>query len=626
MTWTPRRKLPLFLAVATLLPIGVLSWLAVRIVQQDSAVERQRQRERLDVTAGRLALDIDRRFQDLEEQLARATAANAAGVTFRVSGFDAAGAFKPLYQPIEAADDAVPSLYLDAAQAAEFQRRDLSEATAIYRRLAATPNPAARASSLIGLARVQRQRGDRAGALAAYADLQQLDKVIVAGQPAALIARQGRCKLHEESGTREELSRCAQELAEALNGGGWRIDRATFDVYQEMLGRWHVPAPLAGDRAKTDAAIDMWTEWRRGELPPRGRRLVRTGQQAVLAVWSGGVHEAHLWLGNPADLDALLGSLWQAQQLNVSLSDSEGQPVLGERHAGSLVLTPADTRLPFILAVRSDLTTGAGGDGMRRTVLISGLMIAFALMLAAGYGLYRATTREMVLAREQADFVSAVSHEFRTPLTSMRHLTDLLVSRGVTSEERRTQYYGLLANETERLHRMVESLLSFGRIEGGAYAWQLTTADAGELVNGILDEFRRESLAEGRAVVCDVEEGLPAILADRDALSRALWNLLENAAEYSEAGSEIRVFARRLGDTILIGVGDRGVGIPPSEHEKIFQKFVRGADAKRAGVRGVGIGLALVKRIVEAHGGTVQVESEPGRGSTFTLVLPCHEF
>ena len=624
MTWTHRRKLPLFLAVATLLPIGVLSWLAVRIVRQDRDVELQRGRERLEVIAGRLALDIDRRFQDLEEQLAGG--GDVAGVIFRASGIDGGGAFKPLYQPVETADDAVPSTFLDAAHAAEFQRHDLSEATATYRRLAAASSPAARASALIGLARVQRQRGDRAGAVAAYADLQQLGHVSVAGQPAALIARQGRCKLHEESGARDELSRCARELADSLDGGGWRIDRPTFEVYREMLGRWNVPAPAVGDSAKTDAAIEMWRQWHRGELPSRGRRLVPTDRQVVLAVWSGGVDEAQMWLGDATDLDVLLGPLWHAQHLMVSLSSTEGQAILGERQAGSLVLTPADTKLPFILAVRSAATTDAGGDGMRRTVLISGLMIAFALMLAAGYGLYRATTREMVLAREHADFVSAVSHEFRTPLTSMRHLTDLLVSRGVTSEERRTQYYGLLANETERLHRMVESLLSFGRIEGGAYAWQLKTADAGEWVNGILDEFRHESLAEGRNVVCDVEEGLPAILADRDALSRALWNLLENAAKYSEAGSEIRVFARRHGDTILIGVGDRGVGIPPNEHEKIFQKFVRGADAKRAGVRGVGIGLALVKRIVEAHGGTVQVESEPGRGSTFTLVLPCHEF
>ena len=623
MIWTHRRKLPLFLAVATLLPIGVLSWLAVRIVQQERDVERQRAREGLEVIAGRLALDIDRRLQDLEEQLSRG-AGEVATVRFRASGIET-GTFQPLYQPVETADDAVPSTLLDAAQTEEFQRHDFTEAAAIYRRLATLPDPAARASALIGLARVQRRRADQAGALSAYKDLQQLGGVIVAGQPAALIARQGRCKLYEESGARDELARCARDLAEALGGGGWRIDRATFDVYREMLERWNVAASPAGDRARTDGAIEMWREWHRGALPPRGRRLVRAGQEVTLAVWSGDATEARLWLGEAAALDVLLGPLWQAQRLAVSLSGTEGEVILGQPLAGSLVLTPADTKLPFIMAVRSEAATGPGADGMRRAVLLSGLAIAFTLMLAAGYGLYRVTTREMVLAREHADFVSAVSHEFRTPLTSMRHLTDLLVSRGVTSEERRTQYYGLLANETERLHRMVESLLSFGRIEGGGYAWQLETADAGKLVTGILDEFRRESLAEGRAVVCDLEEGLPAILADRDALSRALWNLLENAAKYSEAGSEIRVFARRHGDSLLIGVGDHGIGIPPNEHDKIFQKFARGADAKRAGVRGVGIGLALVKRIVEAHGGTVQVESEPGRGSTFTLVLPCHE-
>jgi hypothetical protein len=103
----------LFLAVATLLPIGVLSWLAVRIVQQDRDVELQRGRERLEVIAGRLALDIDRRFQDLEEQLARGPATEIAGVTLRSSGFEAGGGFKPLYQPIEAADDALPASYLD---------------------------------------------------------------------------------------------------------------------------------------------------------------------------------------------------------------------------------------------------------------------------------------------------------------------------------------------------------------------------------------------------------------------------------------------------------------------------------------------------------------------------------
>jgi signal transduction histidine kinase len=246
-------------------------------------------------------------------------------------------------------------------------------------------------------------------------------------------------------------------------------------------------------------------------------------------------------------------------------------------------------------------------------------------MIAATYGLYRVTTREMLLARQQSDFVSAVSHEFRTPLTSMRHLTELLAGQGIQSEGRKAQYYELLANETERLHRMVEGLLSFGRIEAGAYAWQLEPADVGEMVCAIVDEFRREPAAAGHEIGCEIAAGPPVASVDRDALSRALWNLLENAAKYSEPGKAIRVFARRHQNSLLVGVEDEGAGIPASEREKIFHKFVRGADAKRAGIRGVGIGLALVQRIVEAHGGSVRVESEPGRGSTFTLVIPCLE-
>jgi signal transduction histidine kinase len=246
-------------------------------------------------------------------------------------------------------------------------------------------------------------------------------------------------------------------------------------------------------------------------------------------------------------------------------------------------------------------------------------------MVAAALGLYRVTTREMMLARQQSDFVSAVSHEFRTPLTSMRHLTDLLVRDGIPSEVRKEQYYGLLANETERLHRMVEGLLSFGRIEAGAYAWRLEPADVGEMVYGIVDEFRKDPAADGREIVMEVVSSLPSARVDREALSRALWNLLENAAKYSDPGKAIRVFVRKQQDSLLVGVEDEGVGIPASEREKIFHKFVRGADAKRTGIRGVGIGLALVQRIIEAHGGSVRVKSEPGRGSTFTLIIPCLE-
>jgi signal transduction histidine kinase len=206
----------------------------------------------------------------------------------------------------------------------------------------------------------------------------------------------------------------------------------------------------------------------------------------------------------------------------------------------------------------------------------------------------------------------------------MRHLTELLASNSVPTESRKAQYYELLSRETERLHRMVESLLSFGRIEAGAYAWHLEPVEPSEFVPRVVEEFRQEPQASGRELLCEIEQDLPPIQADRKALSRALWNLLENAGKYSEPSSAIRVFAQCSGRSVLLGVEDHGSGITPAEQGRIFQKFTRGAEAKRAGIRGVGVGLALVKRIVEAHGGSVRLTSELGRGSTFILELPCH--
>jgi len=589
------------LAAATLIPIGALSWLGVRVLQQDRDVERERQRQSLEVAAGRLALEIERRLQEIEERLAKGQ-----GIRFEPP----------------AAQEPPASLFA-AAETDEFQRQKVFAAEAEYRRLAGSRKPAERAAALVRLGRVLRKRGDRTGALQVYARLEQLGSgqfgsVTVAGEPAALVARQARCRVFEEAGDSDALRQEAAEAARALDSGGWRIDRATFDFYHGMYTRWGASPPSPEATARMEAAIQLRREWRAGSPAVRGRRILRGDTGGVLAVWIG----ERAWLGTPNELETSLRPLWAAQPLVVSLYDTDGQPVFGETRSGGVSLTPGQTRLPFILNVAS--TAVEAGD--RRTVLVTGLALALVLMLAAAYGLYRATTRELMLARQQSDFVSAVSHEFRTPLTSMRHLTDLLVSRGVTSEERKAQYYELLAHETERLHRMVESLLSFGRIEVGAYAWRKEPADAGELLRGIVEEFRREPQANGREIRCEIEEGLPSIQADHEALTRALWNLLENAVKYSEPAKPIGVFARRDGGAVLLGVEDEGSGIAPGERDRIFQKFARGADAKRAGIRGVGIGLALVKRIVEAHGGTVQLQSEPGRGSTFTLVFPCPGF
>lgn len=618
VAWVQRRRLALLLGTATLVPVAALIWLGLRVLQQDRDVERQRRRERLEVAAGRLALDIERRIQDIEEQLP-----SGAAIRLRPDGIEAIGNLRVLYQPLTT-ELSLPQLSqaLAAAEVQEFQQRGPGAAAASYRRLAESNDQALRAAALVGLGRVLRQAGNRAAALDAYASLEQLGALTVAGQPAALVARQGRCKLFEETRDFEALRREVADLARVLYTGTWSIDRATFELYRGMIEVWGGPTVPLGAIERTEAAIQLWQTWRAGQLTGRGRQLMWRDESPLLVAWTGSPESPVVWVATAPELETLLRPLWVGQPLLVSASDPDGRRLFGTATASAVSLTPADTRLPFMLTVGFDGNLDRAAESTRRTLLIAGLVATLVLMLLAAYGLYRTTIRELRLARQQSDFVSAVSHEFRTPLTSMRHLTDLLVSRGVTSDERRTHYYELLAHETERLYRMVETLLSFGRIEAGAYAFHLEAVDARPLVEAIVGEFRVEPMARGRQIECEIEAGLPQIRADRDTLSRALWNLVDNAAKYSEEGSPIRVFARRQGDSVLMGVGDRGIGIPPGERDRIFEKFVRGSDAKRAGIRGVGIGLALVKRIAEAHGGSVQVESEPGRGSTFSLLLP----
>jgi signal transduction histidine kinase len=195
----------------------------------------------------------------------------------------------------------------------------------------------------------------------------------------------------------------------------------------------------------------------------------------------------------------------------------------------------------------------------------------------------------------------------------------------VTAEDRRETYYRALARQTERLHRLVESLLDFGRMEAGTSPYRLEPLDACALIRSVVEEFQQDSAANGYRVELQVD-GLdaapPTIAGDREALTHAVWNLLDNAVKYSPECRTVWVEVERTGSRLAIRVRDRGLGVPRHEHADIFRRFVRGADAKTQGIKGTGIGLAMVRHIVSAHGGDVLVASEPGAGSTFTIILP----
>jgi signal transduction histidine kinase len=231
-------------------------------------------------------------------------------------------------------------------------------------------------------------------------------------------------------------------------------------------------------------------------------------------------------------------------------------------------------------------------------------------------------SRETAVARLQTDFVSAVSHEFRTPLASMRQLSELLVDDRVPSQARRTDYYRTLQRESERLHRLVEALLDFGRMESGAREYAFAPVDLNGLVTNVVSEFSAGVVESGVTVETGCADGVGTVAADREALSRALWNLLDNAVKYSPVSRTIWVTTSGEHGRVLVSVRDLGVGIAPDEQQAIFDKFRRGAGAAATRAKGTGLGLAMVRHIVAAHGGRVTVDSVPGEGSTFTIELP----
>ena len=258
-------------------------------------------------------------------------------------------------------------------------------------------------------------------------------------------------------------------------------------------------------------------------------------------------------------------------------------------------------------------------------------------MVAATYFSSRAVARELAVARLQSEFVSAVSHDFRTPLTSLRQVTEALVGERVAAE-RRPAYYGIQLRAIDRLHRLVEGLVEFGRVEAGGREFEQRPIQVRAWVEGVVTAFQAEVDKQGYAIELSWSGVDPVIEGDEPALTRALWNLLDNAVKYSpdcktvwvdgrvgdvEAGttSSGRAAGRRNG-CFVISVRDRGVGVAPAECRTIFDKFVRGSAAAASSSPGTGLGLAMVQHIVQAHGGAVEVDGASGPGSTFRMRLP----
>jgi two-component system phosphate regulon sensor histidine kinase PhoR len=605
------------LLIAVVVPSALmLLWLGMALLRQDRELLAQRLGE-LQQRAREVAI------WNLERQLAAidtATGAEAEGlVRLRLidGGVEAATAGALLWWPGATPLPEAPATPFADAEALEF-RGNADGALALYTRLARSPHRRVQAGAWLRLARVHRSANRWDAALQAYTRLEAIDDVAVAGAPAALQARRASVTLLGEAGRRDAQTAAATALAAALLASRWRLDREAWELSWADVEAAGVSVPQPDERRLASLAAAMASR-RAAALPPRESvaidgsmvTLIRTrvDPQAVIVAlpratgrWSEAArHEAGL-----ASLHLLpRGGTRDGRHppaATVVSAESSGLP-------WNIVLAPVDQR-----AVVAQMAT-------RRQLLLTGLAALLALVGGSSYLLWRGVTRELEVARQKSDFVAAVSHEFRTPLTALAHLAELLEEDDDLPPARRRELYAALGRNTSRLRRLVESLLDFARLEAGRRPYTLRPLAPAALTRAVVDEFQREA---AREVILDVDDRAlrVAVMADDAALTNALWNLLDNAVKYSPATTPVRVDVNRGPADVTIAVRDGGSGVPLAERRAIFDRFVRGARARELGVPGTGLGLALVTHIAAAHGGRIELDSEEGAGSTFRLVLP----
>ena len=333
-----------------------------------------------------------------------------------------------------------------------------------------------------------------------------------------------------------------------------------------------------------------------------------------------------------AQLEALLNA---SRDATLAI-DAGGAVVYMNDAARAMFFLPADAPLgrQFIETVRdhdlNELVMAAAQRGERSVLVVpygrdqrwlqaTAVPIEGARTWAA-LAVFHDLTEVRRLDSVRRDFISNVSHELRTPLAGIRAAAETLQEGAIDDRPAAIEFLAHIQRETDRITQLVEELLELSRIESGAAPMSFDQLDASELVRATVKRFAGQADRAGIRLRA-AEGAAPApVIGDADRIEHALGNLVANALKFTPAGGEVTASAQARDGDVLISVSDTGVGIEPDQQARVFERFYR-ADRGR-GEGGTGLGLAIVKHIVQAHGGSVSVESKPGRGSTFTMRFP----
>jgi signal transduction histidine kinase len=668
----PRRRVVLLYLLAIVGPTLALLFLGLQSVRRQRQAVTSLTASNLRLSGERLAAELERRVNQLAEACLRDNEVvrlhDSAGLTIAP---DEARRLRLLLEGIERRHPIADQLFLIQGDSVAYPILQAPEARPIDEDLALDRSAAGqRFASLFRQAEKREVlEGRFREALASYRNCFELP--VADRLKAVALARVARCARKVGEGRMAEAA--YETLGERygdLSDGFHRpyalvaglelfdLKRARGEVEGGRLtalqadlakGRWEVGADQADyflAQLHERAPGFQEPNWETGYL--RRLRLARVLHERFRAppslregeiysaAFTHGAHPHQLYYARVAP-EALVGLdvnlAWvKAQLLQRASTDAglkEGQIArVTQRGSGEAggprIGIPFQTLFPFWeLSLTAEPAGPAGSSPRRDVVVFAGSTVLILCVLALGVLLLlRDVSRETELNRLRSDFVSGVSHELKTPLTLIRLYTETLLDEEQFRPEERKGFYQIILRESERLTHLVERALDFARVDRREKQYHLEERNLGPFIAQTVQVYGEYLKRRGFSVETNLTPALPAVAFDPDAVAQAVVNLLDNAAKYSGDSKFVGVRLLAEDSTVVFEVSDRGIGIPAEEHEKIFRQFYR--SGTRSGKGGYGLGLFLVKHIMDAHGGRVEVQSDVGGGSRFRLVFPAN--
>ncbi len=324
--------------------------------------------------------------------------------------------------------------------------------------------------------------------------------------------------------------------------------------------------------------------------------------------------------------EKLIKELYPGSSINVKVEDESGKLIFSKvlKEETSYLSFPFPDYLPPWKIILSENKPGfiatlfKAGSGIYLFIFI---LIALLMVLGFVFIMYTLNV-ELRLNKLKSEFISNVSHELKSPLTSIRMMTEMLHNNRVQTEERKSAYYSAMLEESEHLSHLIDNILDFSRMDDDRKKYDFTDVNLDELFTKFLESTREMIPEPGFEIRYDRPENVHVIKADKNAILQVFYNLIDNAIKFSGTSRVIDVNLSQEDNKIVFSVKDYGIGISVKEQGKIFDRFFRGDEPQRSGIRGSGIGLTIVKQIVEAHGGTIAIESVVGKGSRVIARFP----